>query len=62
MYPKSIKKCPNPSRIVPDTEYIANLITINLKIKMLVNTFCAPPHTIQQQKLSSEQRKDALQN
>ena len=35
------KKCPKLSRIVPDTEYIANLIKINLKINMLVHTFCA---------------------
>ena len=46
--PKLIKKCPNRSRIVPDTEYIINLRTINLKIIILLHTFCAPPPAVQQ--------------
>ena len=48
LHPKLIKKCPNCSRIVPDTDYITHPKTINLKINMLVHTICAPPPTIQQ--------------
>ena len=57
MRPRSIKQCPKCSRIVPDVEYITNLRTINLKIKMLVLTFCTPPPAIQQQKPSSGAKK-----
>ena len=53
MHPISIKKCPNCSRIVSDTEYITNLRTINLKINMLVSTFCAPSSAIQPKTPSS---------
>ena len=42
MYPKSIRKFTNGSRIVTDTEYITNLRTINLKINRLIHTFCTP--------------------
>ena len=48
MHPKSIKKYPSHCRIVPDTEYITNIGTINLKINMLVHTFCVHPPAIQQ--------------
>ena len=57
MHPKSIKKCPNCSRIVSDTEYITNLRTINLKINMLVSTFCAPSSAIQPKTPSSGAKK-----
>ena len=57
MHPKSIKKCPNWSRIVSDTEYITNLRTINLKINMLVSTFCAPSSAIQPKTPSSGANK-----
>ena len=39
------------------TEYITNLRTINLKIKMLVHTFYIHPPAIQQQKPSSGAKK-----
>ena len=57
MHPKSIKKCPNHSRIVMDTKYISNSRTINLKINMFVPTFFIPPPAIQQQKPSSGAKK-----
>ena len=40
MRPDLIKQCPNCSTIVPETGYVTNLRTINLKINMLVYTFC----------------------
>ena len=46
-----------PYRKVPDTEYITNLRKINLKISMLVHTFCAPPPAVQQYKPSSGAKK-----
>ena len=55
MHPKSIKN--TQITVVPDTEYITNLRTINLKINMLVHTFCAPPPAIQQKKPSSGAKK-----
>ena len=48
MHPNSIEKCPSRSRIMSDTDYITHLRTINLKLNMLVYTFCAPSPAIQQ--------------
>ena len=48
MRPKWIKQCPNCSKVVPDTEYVSNLGTKNMKIKTLIHTFCIPPPAIQQ--------------
>ena len=65
MHPKLIKQCPNRSRVVPDTEYITNLGTINLKIEMLGYTFCTPlpaPPPRSSRSLHLEQRKYSLQN
>ena len=48
MHQKLMKQWPHCFRIVPDTEYITDLRTINLEIKMLFQTFCTPPPTIQE--------------